>query len=561
MAGLKRAETAGGGGVLGALARRQYAALAMVRWRMFRNSLRFGRGAVELGARTFGLFFVFAVGVLGALASGTGAYAIASRGAWNGLTLLLWVLLGLWLILPVTAASQQEGFSLEALLRFPVSFGSFFLLHLVFGLVDSSTILGGLCCVGIWAGISAARPALLAWAALAVFVFAAFNILLVRTILAWIERWLAQRRTREIVSALFFVLLLGLQLLNPALHRNWQSKTTGPAPRAVVPQRSAVASAAQAWSPPGLTALALKRAAEARPIPALAFIAALALYPIAAGSMLALRLRAEHRGENLGEGRQQKKQAQREGGWRLDGSGPIAAVMEKELHTLIRSVPLLYGLASPLVMVFVFGGIFRNGAAWRPSFPVGLVLCLNLAMVSFVPLIYNSLGSEGTGIQMYFLSPTPIGTAFLAKNLFHSLVFGLDAALVVALAGWRFGWPDAVVLAATVAWLPFALLIHLSLGTILSISMPHRVNLSRIGRQSGSQASALLSLAAQLIMLLFGVAVFAVCKLQGMPWLAVPVLLAMAAAAALLWRRVLGNADNMANQRRDSLIATLAKVE
>ena len=35
--------------------------------------------------------------------------------------------------------------------------------------------------------------------------FAAFNILLVRAIFAWIDRWLAQRRTREILGAVFMV--------------------------------------------------------------------------------------------------------------------------------------------------------------------------------------------------------------------------------------------------------------------------------------------------------------------------------------------------------------------
>ena len=108
-------------------------------------------------------------------------------------------------MVPVTLASFQEHFDIGGLLRFPVGFGAFFLLHLIFGLVDASTMMGALCCLGIWIGITVARPDLCAWAALALALFAAFNILLVRAISAWIDRWLAQRRTREIVGALFFI--------------------------------------------------------------------------------------------------------------------------------------------------------------------------------------------------------------------------------------------------------------------------------------------------------------------------------------------------------------------
>jgi hypothetical protein len=44
-------------------------------------------------------------------------------------------------------------------------------------------------------------------------------------------------------------------------------------------------------------------------------------------------------------------------------------------------------------------------------------------------------------------------------------------------------------------------------------------------------------------------------------WLAVPIFLALAVGAVIVWVRMLRNADAMANQRRDSLIATLMKTE
>jgi ABC-2 type transport system permease protein len=556
-----------GAGALGALARRQYAALAAMRWQMFNNSLRSSRGGIETGARTIGFFMYSFLGLSLGLGMGAGAYALVSRGAWTFLPMLLWVLLGLWQVIPIGLSSLQEQFDLGGLLRFPVSFGSFFLLHLVFGLADVSTIMGGLCSFAIWVGITVARPGLFAWAALGLGVFAAINILLARTIFAWIDRWLAQRRTREIIGALFLVLMLSMQLLNPALRhtshtrRNRHAGAVSSNPGAVSRPRPAAASAVQGWLPPGLATLAMERAAEARPAPALGFMGALGLYLLATASVLAVRLRAEHRGENLGESQLRKKAARREGRWLLDGSGPIAAVFEKELHTLMRSMPLLFAIAAPLFMVFILGGVFRNGATPGHPFPLALPLCLAYALLGFTQLLYNNLGGEGAGIQVYFLSPTPIRTVFAAKNLFHALVFGVDALLVSVLAGLRLGWPDAAVLAATAAWLLFALPVHLALGNIFSLTMPYRRNLGRISRQRGSQASALLSMGVQIVVLGLGLAVFWLCSLGARLWLATPVFLAMAGAAVAAWLRGLHNSDILANQRKDALITTLAKVD
>ena len=199
-------------------ARAQYSALAAMRWQMFRNSLRTNQGVFELGARTFSYFIYACMGVGLSVGLGIGAYAMVSSGKLNYLPFLFWAVFLIWQILPVALASFQEQFDLGILLRFPLGFTSYILLYLIFGLVDISTITGALCGLGLWVGITVARPDLSGIAALSLTVFAGFNILLVRAIFAWIDRWLAQRRTREIVGAIFLLLLLSLQLLNPALH-------------------------------------------------------------------------------------------------------------------------------------------------------------------------------------------------------------------------------------------------------------------------------------------------------------------------------------------------------
>jgi ABC-2 type transport system permease protein len=561
---------AAGRGVLDALALSQYAALAGLRWQMLKNGLRSNVGVVELGARTVAYMLYAAMGLgLGAGAGGV-AYLLASRALWHYLAILFWVVFLIWEVVPVMLASFQDQFDLGSLLRFPVGFGSFYLLYVVFGLADISSILGGLCCLGIWVGVTIVRPDLFAWTALCLGIFAAFNVLLVRAIFAWIDRWLAQRKTREILGAVFVVLMLSLQFLNPAFHPN---RLHGPAAgqqrvedfRKIGVELAPwlkTAYAVQKWFPPGLAAGAMGMGADEQPVPALIALGVLGLYVLTAGGVLAGRLKAEYRGESLGTAPSAKKAAQRrEGGWVLDGSGPIAAVIEKELRGLLRTLPLLYSIGAPLLLVLIFSGAFAKGGPQAHIFRLALPLCMMYTLLGFTRLFFNNLGTEGAGIQLYFLSPTPFRTVFLAKNLFHSALFGLSVLIAGILFTLRAGMPDGEVLAATVAWLLFALPCNLALGDIFSLTMPYRVNPGRMTRQGGSQANALASLFAQLAVLGVGAAVFGLCTVLDELWLAVPIFLVLAGVAVFAWMRVLTNTDGMANQRKDALIEKLMKTE
>ncbi|KAA6460950.1 hypothetical protein DYQ86_11790 [Acidobacteria bacterium AB60] len=548
------------GGVFSPLARAQYGALAQMRWSVFRHGMRTTKGAVETVARVVVIVVYSCIALFFAAAFGGSAYMVTAHGQWRVLPVIVWVLFLMWQIVPVSLASFQQQFDLAGLLRFPVSFGSFYLLHLIFGLVDVSTIMGGFCCVGLLAGITAARPVVFGWAAVSLFGFAVFNVLLVRAIFAWIDRWLAQRRTREILTVVFLGAMLGLNFLNPAFRGKAGGPWVSAHSKETVGRYLNTASAVQRWLPPGLAARGLRRGAEGQPGDAMLCLGLLGIYAVGIGGVLGLRLGAEYRGENLGDAPSRKRAEKRSTEWLLDGSGPIAAVMEKELRTILRALPLLYGLGAPLIMVFLFSGMYRNrGSSSLSHLPLGLLLCLAYAMVGFTQLLYNNLGTEGAGIQMLFLSPTPIRTVLLAKNLFHAALFALDAILVCFLASLRYGGVERVALAATTAWLLFALPVHLAAGNAFSLAMPYRVNPGRISRQKGSQANALLSLAVQLGVLAAGGGVLAACAYFDRLWLSIPIFVAMAAGAVVVWLRLLPRFEKMAYARRDDLIETLVK--
>jgi ABC-2 type transport system permease protein len=498
------------------------------------------------------------------------AYSLASRASWQHLPILFWAISFLWLMFPVVVASFQEQSDLGILLRFPVHFGSYFLLYLISGLMEASTLIGVLCCLGAWLGIVIARPDLYLWTMLGLSVFAVFNILLVRAVFAWIDRWLAQRKSREILGAVFMVLVVSLLVINSVLNQkryegSQSHKEDAASLREALDKYAPLlktANLVQQWLPPGLGARTLKRATEQKPVAGFASLSMLGLWVVLAGGALAGRLKAQFRGQNLSWASSRDKAIGRGGGWTLGGSRPFAAIVEKELRSLMRTVPLLWGMSVPLLFVLVVAGVFHHSPSGDTnSFPYAFPLCVTYALLGFTGLFYNNLGAEGAGIQLLFFSPTPIRTVLLAKNLLHSILFVLVGFTAGILSCLRLGVPPFVVLAASGAWLVFALPCNLAAGNIFSLTMPYRINPGLITRPAGALANTLPAVFIQLGVLGVGALVFWLCWSLKIPWLPVPIFLALAVGALFVWMRVLHYSDDNANQRRDSLIATLVKAE
>jgi ABC-2 type transport system permease protein len=552
------------------LARGQYLALAAMRARIFANSFRTAAGAFELGARTVSYFMYCVMGIGLGVAAGVVAHSLVSRERWQALSIECWIVCVLWLAIAIALVSFQEQYDLAGLLQFPVNFPSFFLLHLIFGLIDISTIVGGLCSLGILVAVTVARPYLFSSTLAALAGFAVFNIFLVRAVLAWIDRWLAKRRSREIVSALFLLLMVSLQLFNPALRnqghgahgRHSESREVASPQFHEQPIWARTAEAVQAWLPPGLAVAAIQQANERQPAAELQALGLLGVFALGAAVVLGVRLRAEYRGESLGEAPDRRNREKAQSGWLISGPGPVAAEIEKDLRTLLRSTPQLYSVCVPMVMVFIIASLFRNGTTvTQRQFHLALPLCVAYGLLGFTQLMYNNLGGEGRGIQLLFLFPVPVRTILLAKNLFHAALYVLVAIGSAVLACLRIGRPDGVVVAATFSWVIFALPANLAAGNILSLTMAYRVNLGRIGRQAGSQANALLGMLIQALFLGVGATVITLCAMVGNIWIASGVFLSLACLSVLAWILVLRNTDELANQRRDTLIARLARLE
>lgn len=546
-------------------ARGQFAAIARVRWQIFVNSLRTMRGRLEMVSRVLIAFWFAMAGIGGAIGLGAGAWYFASHGQTEWLALLLWLVFLFWQLFPVVATAFTETFDTSNLLRFPLSYPLFFLVRFVYGSLDPATALGSLWLFGMWVGVTFADLRLLVWAAVVLLVFALTNILIARMVFSWVERWLAQRRTREIMGIVFFLIIIAFQFIGPLTGRLAGRKTHPDVTRA-----AAILLPLQRALPPGLTASALADFSQGNLAAGLGSFALLGAYAIAAFGLLNARVRAQYRGENLGEAvartapRGKEKLSVR-AGWNVPGvSGPVAAIFEKEFSYLSRSGPMLFTLIMPLVILLIFrlspgrsgpgGGSFVVRAP-DFAFPIGAAY----ALLMLTNLVYNNFGADGVGVQFYFVSPVRFREIVLAKNLVHATILAFEMILVWIVVCLLYRPPSLDYTLATIAGVLFAAPVNIMVGNLLSIYTPKKFDFGTFGKQRAASTTAFASLGVQAAVMGIGALAFLLGHLLHKPWLATLLLLGLAAIALVGYGVVLNRIDGLALNRRETLIAELSR--
>jgi ABC-2 type transport system permease protein len=544
-------------------ARQQLAAVAQLRGRIFANSLRTFRGRLELASHIFvGLAFV-AGGLGGAVGLGGAAWFVVSQRNAEWIGGLLWPVFLFWQLFPLMATAFTQNVESSNLLRFPLSFRSYFLIRLAYGSLDPATAVASLWLLGINIGIGVARPALFPWAMIVLLTFALVNLVLARMLFAWLERWLAQRRTRELMGILFFLFILSFQLIGPLIavyeHRS-------------IPETRILGqelSSAQRPLPPGLAAAAIAGAVPSQPgshIVTASVVPFLLLgcYGIAFLWLLNFRLRAEYRGENLSESVGRKAligglPAVRPG-WNLPGlPGPVVAVFEKELRYLSRSGPMLFTLIVPLFMLAVFRSSGKNeglfGHAPQLTFPLGAAYSLLL----LTNLSYNNFGADGNGTQFFFASPVRFGQIMLGKNLAHTAVFGVEVLLVWLGTCLLYRPPSIGVTLATLAGILFVLPIDLAAGNLFSIYSPSRIEAGVFGRQRASLTTVLASFAIRGALFSGGAVLLWLSRGYRNSWMELLIFLLPAAFAIAAYVFALNRVDGMALRHRENLMSSLGR--
>jgi ABC-2 type transport system permease protein len=543
-------------------ARGQFAAIAFVRWRLFVNSLRTIRGRLELVSRGFMFLGFGALGLGGSFAMGAGAWYFVAHDRVEMLAVLLWPVILFWQLFPVMASAFTENVDSSNLLRFPLTFPSYFLIRIAYGSLDPATAVGSFWLLGMAVGIGVASPAYLVLALPILLLFAVFNILLSQMIYTWVERWLARRRSREILGVVFLLVMISLQFISPLARR--YGSTAAP----VLSRVTAQTLPFERLLPPGLASASLARGLHGEYALALGAFTLECAYALAVLWLLNLRLRAQYLGENLSEA--VARTAKPAGkpriqlGWNIEGvPGAVSAVVEKELRYLSRSGPMLFTLLMPLVILLIFrftpgksdgpGGIFAHSADL--AFPVGAAY----ALLMLTNLVYNSFGPDAGGIQFFFASPVRFREILQGKNLAAAFVLAVEIALVWMGTCLMYRPPPWDVVLATVTGVFFVLLVNLIAGNFLSVFTPKKIDFGTFGRQRASNTTAFASLGIQAAVVgLCSVALLAARAYHHI-WVAAVVFVILAAGAMVAYFLVLDRIDAIVLKRREAMITELCK--
>jgi ABC-2 type transport system permease protein len=531
-----------------------------LRWQLFFNSIRSTRGTVELLSRLIVVFVIFFGGLGGAISLGGATWYFVSEEKTEFLPLLLWAVFMFWQLFPVMATAFTETLGSSTFLRFPLSYSSYFLIQLVYGSFDPATALGTLWLIGITVGVACARATLVPWTVLVLFTFAIVNILLARLVFAWVERWLARRRSREVLGIIFFLMVVGLQFVGPLLSRYGESSS------ASFQRYGGKITLAQRVSPPGMAAQTLIATANQSTEQALLFFSFLCAYGAAFALALHVRLHAQYQGENLSETAvvSSSSQAVRKRAWNVPGlPSQVGAMLEKELRYLSRSGPMLFTMIMPVVMLLIFrigpGGAPENeGFLVRMpalAFPVGTMY----ALLMLTNLVYNNFGADAGGVQFYFVSPLPLSRIVAAKNLSHTVVFIGETIIVWIAVCLLYRPPLFDVSVATISGILFALPVNLAAGNLLSVYSPKKVEYGTFGRQRASWTTVLASFAVQLATFGLGALALTLVHSYGSLWFATLLFLPLAAIALSVYFLVLRHLDRMVLARRETLIAELCR--
>jgi ABC-2 type transport system permease protein len=527
-----------------------------LRWRLFVNSLRTQRGKIDLISRIIlSVGIVVVVLVVGPLL-GAGSWYAISHGKSIILSTEIWFVFLIWLLLPLVITGFGAESDPASLLRFPLRYSTFVLLAFAHGIFDPVAVAALYWLLAMLAGIAVASLGALLWAIPGLAALALFNLLLNRAIFSWLSRWMAQRRTREILGALFILVMFSFQLIGPL---------TGRYGNHALPMVTCLAPAGQLL-PPGMAASAITTGHAGRAGRASAELMGLLVYSGVLGLLLSIRLQAEYRGENLSEARRETSAGRStvRAGWNVAGFSPtVAALFEKDLRYLIRnSTAYLNLLAPPLILIVM--GLGNGGShakvpvfmrATSFFFPLSVVY----VMLILVGLAYNNLGYDGSGLPMLLVAPIRFRDVLVAKNLLHTLVVLAEVLAVSVLGRFLVGPTPPVVVWVTLAGALFILLTNLAAGNLVSLYFPRKLNFGQMKRQQASGLAVAASMGTQVLLAGLVAGTYFLSRWAGnLAWCGVA-LLVLAGAAWMAYRRVLDLASGIAWKRREVLVTELTR--
>ena len=563
--------------------RAQFFAIARLRWRITVNNFRRKGGAGELIARILVYPVLAGAAIVPTVGAGIGAYFLTVYHHLDHVAWLLWGTFLLCQFLNIQLSQPGTTFDPTQLIRFPLSVSTYTAIRLCFGLLTPANVIGTLISFAVAFGVLIAIPSLWWCALLSLAVFAAANVLFSRMVFAWVDRWLATRRAREIFTGLIFVFTLGIQYLNftynPAYNRGRTHAHEVTLRFNFVANLYRHAHPLLTWLPPELTTTSLVAAARGDITHSLLATLGCALFAAAFLLVFTLRMRTEFRGEVLSDAanvvaRPKKAPlaahrpaaatnalsavASESGSSRGSNSilpPTLSAQFAKELLYVRRNQGILFALVLPMAIAVFFCLRLSSRVSASYIFPAAVAYSL----MGTVALSYNSWGLEGAGSQFYFLAPVRIREVMLGKNLMGFALVALEVVAILAIVIYTGHAPTITSIAATLLWVAGTLLLNSALGNQRSLASPKRIVVAGMSRKQASPLSSLIAVLVMMVAIGFGAAILVPAIFFHKEWIMLPVFAAYATGTLWIYLRMLSSIDRFALAHREQLFAELCK--
>jgi len=294
--------------------------------------------------------------------------------------------------------------------------------------------------------------------------------------------------------------------------------------------------------------------------------------------VLHLRFHAQYLGENLSETPASAKPTsvlrrrtaiEQSQGVRFNGAFNILptgvpGLMAKELRYLLRSGPRLYVLIMPVFVVLLFSarstGMDYMGVGHREFARFLYFYGCAYTQLLLVGMLYNSLGSDGAGVQFYLLAPIRMRDVLMAKNLVTAAIILIEMIVLYVATALLSARAALDLVAATFSWVIFTFLMNASIGNIRSIVSPKTIDPSKLRGQNISGLSGLISVVATAICAGLGYFMFFLCRFfHTSYWTAAGVLLALSGITLGVYMAVLRQLGRIASEHVEDMTQELCK--
>jgi ABC-2 type transport system permease protein len=534
--------------------------VAGLRWRILGNNLRKKHNQWDLIGMIFtGVFAtLFVLGLC--FAFYFGAYSFLSGGHEAWIAFLFWGIFLFRQLVPIFTAGFGAGFEFRTMLRFPLSLRAFYVIGLAYGLADFAAIASSCWLIAMIIGAARANPTVLPTMIAISALFLLMNITLERMIGSWLERILARRRTREIFFAVFILLAVSLQFLNPLLQR--YGRSAQPWVRHVLPYLSVF--------PPSLAGRAIAGAAQGHSTDVLLGAAGISAYALLFSVFLWLRFATQYRGEELSETAAPARAVVRPVSRTSEPSDAlrlltpqVSAVLRKEFRYLTRNSFAFFLLIMPPVFVLLFTTQFAGRHPTVTRHPVSTEfffpgLMAYLVLILMAPA-YNSFAYDGKGIQTFFTSPVSFREVFLGKNLLQVAMLTFELTLSMAAFSYLVGLPSLPVLVATLAAIVFNISGQLAIANWSSLSFPRKLNFGQMRGQRQSGMAAIVGFGTQVVLGGISAPILFMSRWTGNVWLPAEVFAFLAAATIAGYSSSLDPLAALAEKKKETLIDALSR--